>query len=112
VSGLTTHVLDTAGGRPAAGMAVTVEARDGEGWARIGGGVTDADGRVPGLVASGALAAGVHRLTFATGDWFEAEGITGFYPEVAIVCRIEDPAAHYHVPLLVSPYGYSTYRGS
>jgi 5-hydroxyisourate hydrolase len=112
VSGLTTHVLDTAGGRPAAGMAVTVEVRDGDGWARIGGGVTDADGRVPGLVAEGVLAAGVHRLTFATGDWFEAEGISGFYPEVTIVCRIEDPAAHYHVPLLVSPYGYSTYRGS
>ena len=90
----------------------TVEARDGDGWAEIGGGVTDADGRVPGLVASGALAAGVHRLTFATGDWFQAQGTAGFYPEVAIVCVIEDPAAHYHVPLLLSPFAYSTYRGS
>jgi 5-hydroxyisourate hydrolase len=67
---------------------------------------------VPGLVASGALRAGVHRLTFATGDWFEAEGLTGFYPRVTVVCRIDDPGAHYHVPLLLSPYGYSTYRGS
>jgi len=54
----------------------------------------------------------VHRLTFATGDWFEAEGITGFYPQVTVVCRIEDPSVHYHVPLLISPYGFSTYRGS
>ena len=112
MSGLTTHVLDTASGRPAAGMAVTVEARDGDGWTGVGGGVTDADGRVPGLVASGALRAGVHRLTFATGAWFEAAGVAGFYPEVTVVCRIEDPGAHYHVPLLLSPYGYSTYRGS
>jgi 5-hydroxyisourate hydrolase len=112
VSPLTTHVLDTARGRPAAGMQVTLEARAGDGWAPRGGGVTDADGRVPGLVAEGALRAGVHRLTFATGDWFAAQGIEGFYPEVTVVCRIDDPAVHYHVPLLISPYGYSTYRGS
>ncbi len=110
--GLTTHVLDTARGRPAAGLLVTVEARAGDGWTRLGGGVTDPDGRVPGLVPDGALAAGVHRLTFATGDWFAAEGLDGFYPQVQVVCRIDDPGAHYHVPLLLSPYGYSTYRGS
>ena len=62
--------------------------------------------------AAGALVAGVHRLTFATGDWFEAQGVTGFYPQVTVVCRVEDPSDHYHVPLLLSPYGYSTYRGS
>ena len=109
---ITTHVLDTARGRPAAGMRVVLEAEDGHGWAPVGGGVTDADGRVPGLVTEGALRAGVHRLTFATGAWFEAEGIEGFYPVVTVVCLIEDPQAHYHVPLLLSPYGYSTYRGS
>ena len=109
---LTTHVLDTARGRPAAGVRVTVEAQDGDGWRAVGGGVTDADGRVPGLVPEEALAAGVHRLSFATGDWFRAEGLEGFYPEVTVVCRIADPAGHYHVPLLLSPYGYSTYRGS
>ena len=109
---LTTHVLDTARGRPAAGVRVTVEARDGDGWTPLGQGVTDGDGRVPGLVPEGTLAAGVHRLTFATGDWFRAEGLEGFYPEVTVVCRIADPGAHYHVPLLLSPYGYSTYRGS
>jgi 5-hydroxyisourate hydrolase len=109
---ITTHVLDTAQGRPAAGIRVVLEAEDGDGWAPVGGGVTDADGRVPGLVAEGALRAGVHRLTFATGAWFDAEGIEGFYPVVTVVCLIEDPQAHYHVPLLLSPYGYSTYRGS
>jgi 5-hydroxyisourate hydrolase len=111
VSGLTTHVLDTARGRPAAGVRVTVEVPEGDGWRGVGGGVTDADGRVPGLVG-GALRAGTHRLTFATGEWFRAQGVAGFYPEVSVVCRIEDPDAHYHVPLLLSPYGYSTYRGS
>jgi 5-hydroxyisourate hydrolase len=66
---------------------------------------------VPGLLA-GDLAAGTHRLTFATGEWFRAQGVAGFYPEVSVVCQIEDPRAHHHVPLLLSPYGYSTYRGS
>jgi 5-hydroxyisourate hydrolase len=109
---LSTHVLDTARGRPAAGVRVTVEARSGDGWRLVGGGVTDGDGRVPGLVPGGALAAGEHRLTFATGAWFAAEGLDGFYPQVTVVCRIDDPDAYYHVPLLLSPYGYSTYRGS
>lgn len=112
MSGVTTHVLDTAQGRPAVGMRVVLEAQDGDGWTGVGGGVTDADGRVPDLHAADALVAGVHRLTFATGDWFEAEGVTGFYPQVTVVCRIEDPSDHYHVPLLISPYGFSTYRGS
>ena len=111
MSGLTTHVLDTARGRPAAGVRVTVQVQDGDGWRDVGGGVTDTDGRVPGLLA-GELSAGTHRLTFATGAWFEAQGVAGFYPEVSVVCRIDDPGAHYHVPLLLSPYGYSTYRGS
>lgn len=111
MSGLTTHVLDTARGKPAAGVRVTVQVRDGDGWREVGGGVTDADGRVPGLL-TGELGAGIHRLVFATGDWFEGQGVAAFYPEVAVVCRIDDPGAHYHVPLLLSPFGYSTYRGS
>jgi 5-hydroxyisourate hydrolase len=112
MSGITTHVLDTARGRPAVGLRVALDARAGDGWLPVGGGVTDGDGRVPGLVAEGTLRAGVHRLTFSTGDWFDAEGVQGFYPLVTVVCLIDDPAAHYHVPLLLSPYGYSTYRGS
>jgi 5-hydroxyisourate hydrolase len=109
---ITTHVLDTARGRPASGMRVVLEARTDGGWAAVGGGETDADGRVPGLAPGGTLRPGVHRLTFFTGDWFAAERLQGFYPQVTIVCRLDDPAAHYHVPLLISPYGYSTYRGS
>jgi 5-hydroxyisourate hydrolase len=98
---LSTHVLDTARGRPAGRRRLARRRRR----------VTDDDGRVPGLLA-GDLAAGTHRLTFATGEWFQAQGVAGFYPEVSVVCEIEDPGAHCHVPLLLSPYGYSTYRGS
>jgi 5-hydroxyisourate hydrolase len=112
MSALTTHVLDVARGRPAAGMRVSVEAESAHGWTPVGGGVTDADGRVPDLVPDGALLAGVHRLTFFTGEWFAAHGSPGFYPLVTVVCQVDDPSAHYHVPLLLSPYGYSTYRGS
>jgi 5-hydroxyisourate hydrolase len=111
MSGLSTHVLDTATGRPATGVRVAVQARDGDGWREVGGGVTDADGRVPGLLP-GPLTAGTHRLVFATGEWFQAQGVAGFYPEVAVVFDIQDPGAHHHVPLLLSPFGYSTYRGS
>jgi 5-hydroxyisourate hydrolase len=111
VSGLSTHVLDTARGRPAAGVRISVELRDGDGWRDLGGGVTDADGRVPTLV-DGPLQAGTHRLTFETGAWFRAQGTAGFYPEVTVVFQVEDPGAHHHVPLLLSPFGYSTYRGS
>ena len=64
------------------------------------------------LAALPALRPGVHRMTFFTGDWFAAEGVQGFYPLVTVVCTISDPAAHHHIPLLISPYGYSTYRGS
>jgi len=112
MSAITTHVLDTARGRPAAGMRVALEAREGDGWAPVGGGVTDGDGRVPGLVPGGRVGKGVHRVTFHTGEWFEAEGVEGLYPVVPVVCHIDDPDAHYHIPLLISPYGYSTYRGS
>ena len=109
---ITTHVLDTARGRPAAGMRVDLDAEAGDGWTPVGSGVTDADGRVPGLVPEGALRPGVHRMTFFTGDWFAAEGIDGFYPLVTVVFVIGGPQAHHHIPLLLSPYGYSTYRGS
>jgi 5-hydroxyisourate hydrolase len=112
LSTISTHVLDTARGRPAAGVRVTLEARAGNGWERVGGGVTDGDGRVPDLAAGGTLGPGAHRLTFATGEWFAAQGAGGFYPQVTVEFLVEDPDAHYHVPLLLSPFGYSTYRGS
>jgi 5-hydroxyisourate hydrolase len=102
---LSTHVLDAALGRPAAGVAVRLE-REGSVVAEA---VTDADGRVREL---GELAAGVHRLTFDTGAYFAASGRDAFYPEVTVAFTVTDPDEHHHVPLLLSPYAYSTYRGS
>ena len=103
MAGITTHVLDTAKGRPAAGIAVTLEIlRDG--WQTVGKGSTDADGRLRTLTEGVPLEPATYRLTFVTGS--------PFFPEVAILFRVDDTAQHYHVPLLLSPYGYSTYRGS
>lgn len=113
-SPITTHVLDTARGRPAGGVPVALAARDGpDGWREIARGRTDEDGRVRDLLQPGtALAAGVYRLTFDTGAYFRALGVEGFYPHAEVVFEIRNPAEHHHVPLLLSPYGYSTYRGS
>ena len=102
---LSTHVLDAALGRPAAGVAVRLE-REGSVVAEA---VTDADGRVRAL---GELVAGVHRLTFHTGAYFAASGRDAFYPEVTVAFAVTDPDEHHHVPLLLSPFAYSTYRGS
>jgi 5-hydroxyisourate hydrolase len=102
---ISTHVLDTSRGRPAAGVAVVLERQEGDGWSPVGEARTDADGRVDELAAAGA---GVYRLTFDTGSYFES----GFYPQVAVEFRVDDDAGRYHVPLLLSPFGYSTYRGS
>jgi 5-hydroxyisourate hydrolase len=116
MSAITTHILDTARGRPAQGVPVHLERRspDGDGaWLELGRGSTDADGRLRTLLpASEVLVAGFYRLTFDTGTYFAGLGIEGFYPEVFVTFEIRDPAQHYHVPLLLSPYGYSTYRGS
>ncbi len=102
---LSTHVLDAVTGRPAAGVAVRLE----HGGTPVAEGVTDPDGRIRDL---GPLRAGTHRLTFDTGAWFAAAGTPAFYPEVTIAFTVADPDAHHHVPLLLSPFAYSTYRGS
>ena len=111
---VTTHVLDLADGRPAVGMAVALEVRDAAArWTRLGQGTTDVDGRLAGLLpADRHLEAGVHRLLFDTGAWFAERRLAGLYPEVSVVFDVSDPTQHYHVPLLLSPYGYSTYRGA
>jgi 5-hydroxyisourate hydrolase len=109
---VSTHVLDISRGRPAAGVAVTLERKDGAAFTAVKRGTTDADGRIKDLVPEGELVAATYRVTFDTGAYFAAQGIEGFYPEAAIVFVVRDAAAHYHVPLLLSPYGYSTYRGS
>ena len=98
MSGITTHVLDTANGRPAAGVPITLERRNGDAWTHIGSGVTDADGRLRTLTGP----------DFDTHAYFP----DGFFPETSIVFDVRDVADHYHVPLLLSPFGYSTYRGS
>jgi 5-hydroxyisourate hydrolase len=110
--GLSTHILDTASGRPAAGVAVSLSQRSGERWDRIGHGITDADGRCRMLLGSLALDSVEYRLQFETGAYFAAQGLPTFFPMVEIVFKVSDPAQHYHVPLLVAPHGYTTYRGS
>ena len=113
MSGITTHVLDTARGRPAAGVPVTLEAKNDDGWRVVGRGATDDDGRLRDLLPAGfELKEGGYRLTFDAGAYFAASGSEGFYTEVVISFVVRDGGQHYHVPLLLSPYGYSTYRGS
>ncbi|MFL6262182.1 MAG: hydroxyisourate hydrolase [Thermoanaerobaculia bacterium] len=113
MSGITTHVLDTARGRPASGVPVLLEIRQNEAWREIAEARTDEDGRVRHLLPAGfALIPGIYRLTFGTATYFENLEIEGFYPEAAIVFQVRDANQHHHVPLLLSPYGYSTYRGS
>lgn len=114
MSAITTHVLDTARGRPAEGVPVVLEVQTGEGgWQTLGRGKTDADGRLRDLLAQGEkLGLGVYRLTFETATYFAAHGLAGFYPEVCVTFYVADSSQHYHVPLLLSPFGYSTYRGS
>ncbi len=112
MTGITTHVLDTARGRPAEGIAVSLEIETAGSWRKLGAGTTDADGRVRDLLAGGGAEPGHYRLRFETGAYHQAAGVNGFYPYVAIVFEVRDPSQHHHVPLLLSPFGYSTYRGS
>jgi 5-hydroxyisourate hydrolase len=106
---LSTHVLDATSGAPAAGVEVRVESRVDGVWQRGAVGVTDTDGRVRELAKPGV---GVHRITFDTSAYFHRRGVRGFYPEVTVTFEVVDADAHHHVPLLLSPYAYSTYRGS
>lgn len=113
MSPITTHILDISRGRPAAGVRVVLETLDGHQWMSVGSGTTDPDGRVTDLLPEGAaLEAGVFRLRFEVEDYFEQLGVDAFYPFVEVVFHLRDPGQHYHVPLLLSPFGYSTYRGS
>ncbi len=109
---ISTHVLDVSLGLPAQNVPVVLEKRSGDAFVRSGGGATDADGRIKDLVREGELTEGTYRLTFDTGAYFAARGVDAFYPEASVVFTIRDANAHYHVPLLLSPFGYSTYRGS
>jgi 5-hydroxyisourate hydrolase len=111
--GLSTHILDTSRGRPAAGIPVTLEERRGDIWLEVGTAVSDADGRVRTLVPEGReIQPGTHRLRFDVLEYLSGQGGRAFFPSVEISFHVESGAEHYHVPLLLSPFGYSTYRGS
>ena len=113
MSRLSTHVLDTSRGLPAVGIAVTLEIATPEGWKLFGQGVTDAEGRVHDLLPKAMpLASGDYRLRFETAAYFKELSAPIFYPEVLIQVRIVDAAKCYHLPLLLTPFGYSTYRGT
>ncbi len=111
--GISTHVLDTSLGRPAAAVAVTLACLAGEDWTAVAQAETDRDGRCKDLLSSGAaMTAGVYRLHFGTSGYFDRLGLPSLYPYVEIVFRVADPEIHFHIPLLLSANSYTTYRGS
>ena len=110
--GLSTHILDTALGRPASDVSLTLSEFDGEQWLEVGMGTTDADGRCRSLLGERALEARTYKIRFATADYFATQNLTSLYPHVEIVFTVTDPAQHYHIPLLLTANGYTTYRGS
>ena len=111
-SPITTHVLDLSLGKPAAGIDVRLARLGMDGFEELARGTTDADGRVTTLLAPGTLRAGTHRLTFEVAPYFARAQRSAFYPVVELVFAVERTDEHFHVPLLLSPFGYSTYRGS
>jgi 5-hydroxyisourate hydrolase len=110
---ITTHVLDTSRGQPGREIAIELEHQSGDSqWTLVGAGKTDNDGRLRTLTSPGHVAAGTYRLRFHTAPYFAALAVESFFPLVEIHFTVADAVAHYHVPLLISPYGYSTYRGT
>lgn len=110
--GLSTHVLDTAVGRPASGIPLVLFRQAAGEWAECGRGSTDADGRCTALLGQTNLETGLYRLRFGTAPYFARQGLTPLHPYVEIVFNVAEPAQHYHIPLLVTANGYTTYRGS
>ena len=109
---ITTHILDVSVGKPATGVLVSLDRQTSDGqWEKVGSQRTDDDGRARDLISEG-FAAGVYRLVFDVGPYFTDKKVDSFYQEVSIAFTVKDAAQHYHVPLLLSPFGYSTYRGS
>ena len=112
MSAITTHVLDISRGCPAAGMRVELQVCNGDEWSSLGIAVTDDHGRCATLMGERKLQSGSYRLLFDAGSYFKIQLKETFYSEIPIVFEIVSPEAHYHVPLLISPFGYSTYRGN
>jgi 5-hydroxyisourate hydrolase len=112
-SPITTHVLDVSRGKAASGVGVLLERQISGQWKELARGTTNGDGRVENLLKLGTQAeSGVYRLTFDSSAYFKASGTASFYPEISIVFNLSNPAEHHHVPLLLSPFGFSTYRGT
>jgi 5-hydroxyisourate hydrolase len=110
---ISTHVLDTSIGRPAADVQVTLLRQVGSSWLEMGRSSTNADGRIAALYpAESTITPGIYRIIFAVGAYFDRRGAPSFYDAIPIDIVVREGGAHHHVPLLVSPYGYSTYRGS
>jgi 5-hydroxyisourate hydrolase len=112
MSGITTHVLDTSLGRPAPGVPVSLRLREAGGFSEAGRATTDADGRVSGFLPNVPLVAGTYQLVFETAGYFRGGSREAFFERVTLEFHVADSAQHYHVPLLLSPFGYTTYRGS
>jgi 5-hydroxyisourate hydrolase len=112
LSGISTHILDTSRGKPAAGVAVTLERRQGSGWEVCAASTTDNDGRCNPLLPPAEVVPGRYCLTFATGAYFARDGGHTLYPEITITFDVSEAGANYHLPLLLNPFGYTTYRGS
>jgi 5-hydroxyisourate hydrolase len=112
MSAITTHVLDTSRGRPAADIYVELHRKSGDSWKSVGEGRTDANGRCQSLMGGAQLETGTYRLLFHVGAYYQAQGTEGFYSDIPVIFEVRDATAHYHVPLLTNPFGYSTYRGS
>jgi 5-hydroxyisourate hydrolase len=113
MSTITTHILDISIGRPASDVSVVLEVQIDREWKQVGSAVADGDGRIRSFLTDDAsFEEGIYRLTFDTGSYFAANSLESFYPQVSVTFAIADASQHYHVPLLLSPYGYSTYRGS
>ncbi|MDE1162903.1 MAG: hydroxyisourate hydrolase [Acidobacteriaceae bacterium] len=110
--GLSTHILDTNLGRPAANVSLTLSILHNDSWNEIGRGFTDIDGRCKTLLGDAPLEVAVYKVRFATSEYFAAQHMSGLYPFVEIVFTVRQPDQHYHIPLLLSANGYSTYRGS
>ena len=113
MSQITTHVLNTMTGKPASGIKIILEELDvNRRWIDLASGITNSDGRIADLLDAGTpLENGIYRMVFETQQYFDQQDLKSFYPEIPIIFEITDQS-HYHIPLLLSPYGYSTYRGS
>jgi 5-hydroxyisourate hydrolase len=110
--GLSTHILDTALGRPAAKIAIALAERCNAEWQQIGSGITDQDGRCKTLLGANSLVVATYKLRFEVAEYFERSGLQSLYPYVEIVFEVTDASQHYHIPLLLTANGYTTYRGS